>query len=100
MDQVEFQSVLSDLRAELDNLDTRLVMLLKERADVIARVIQRKRAARLGPVDATREDEMLSRIAAQAESVGLDQRIATQVLRAVIEAFTVLEAASLDNEAS
>lgn len=87
----DFQEVLGDLRAELDDLDGRLVVLLKERADVIRRVIERKAAAALGPVDIRREHEMLDRIAARAEGVGLDPQVARKILRSIIEAFTELE---------
>lgn len=95
MDDVDFQSVLSDLRAELDALDRRLVLLLKERSDVIDRVIQRKSTSGLGPVDLKREDAMLSRIEQEADAVGLDPQLARQILRAVIEAFTEREARTL-----
>lgn len=91
----DFQSVLGELRDELDALDERLVTLLRERADVIRRVIERKTQHGLGPVDLKREKEMLSRIRTQAVSVGLDPEIATRVLRAVIEAFTETEAKTL-----
>ena len=93
----DFQSVLADLRAELDALDARLVMLLKERDDVIRQVIQQKVEHGLGPVDPEREKEMLSRIEEKAASVGLEPQIATRILRAVIEAFTDLEAKTLDS---
>jgi chorismate mutase len=99
MDQMDFQSVLGDLRAELDALDARLVLLLKERAEVIQQVIQRKQSAGLGPVDSEREEQMLTQIAAQAASVGLDPQIATRILRAIIAAFTDLEAQALDSGA-
>jgi isochorismate pyruvate lyase len=95
MDGADFQSLLGDLREELDVLDRRLVLLLKERADVIDRVIERKAASGLGPVDIKREQTMLDRIAAQAADVGLDPHLARQILRAVIEAFTEREAREL-----
>lgn len=91
MVDADFQSLLGDLREELDSLDRRLVLLLKERADVIDRVIQRKAASGLGPVDVEREQAMLTSIAARAEEVGLDPDLARQILTAVIEAFTARE---------
>ena len=97
--RTNFQAVLGDLRAELDALDTRLVVLLKERADVIRQVIRQKAEHGLGPVDLKREREMLSRIEEQAASVGLEPQIASRILRAVIEAFTELEAKTLDSGA-
>ena len=97
--RTDFQSVLGDLRAELDALDARLVGLLKERAEVIRQVIRQKAEHGLGPVDLKREKEMLARIEEQAESIGLEPEIASRILRAVIEAFTELEARTLDSGA-
>ena len=70
---------------------TRLVGLLAERGDLIREVIDFKRTQRMGVVDRGREDDMLVRIGALASQRGLDPRIARQVLRAVIDAFTLLE---------
>ena len=94
----DYQAVLGGLRAQLDDLDTRLVSLLKERADVIGQVIRQKAAHGLGPVDLKREGDMLARIEAQAASVGLDPKVARQVLKAVIAAFTDVEATALHPE--
>jgi chorismate mutase len=49
-------------------------------------------------VDRKREDEMLLRIGAMASDAGLDPRIAQQVLRAVIDAFTLMEVEELGDE--
>ena len=95
MDAVDFQTVLGDLRAELDALDARLILLLKERAEVIHQVIERKQASGLGPVDLKREEDMLANFAEQARSAGLDPKVAVRILRAIIDAFTELEAESL-----
>ena len=46
-------------------------------------------------VDRAREDAMLDRIGAMADDKGLDPRIARQVLRAVIDAFTLMEVEEL-----
>ena len=46
-------------------------------------------------VDRGREEEMLDRIGHLAADGGLDPRIARQVLRAVIDAFTLLEVEQL-----
>ena len=86
---------LSGIRARLDDVDTRLVGLLVERAELIREVIDFKREQSMGVVDRGREDEMLARIGDIASSGGLDPRIARQVLRAVIDAFTLLEVEQL-----
>jgi chorismate mutase len=49
-------------------------------------------------VDRGREDDMLVRIEVLASERGLDPRIARQVLRAVIDAFTLLEVEQLESE--
>ncbi len=86
---------LGDIRTRLDDVDRRLVRLLAERGVLIGEVIDFKRARGMGVVDRAREDEMLARIETLASEGGLDPRIARQVLRAVIDAFTLLEVEQL-----
>jgi chorismate mutase len=54
-----------------------------------------KRRHHLGVVDRHREDQMLDAIGRTAEARGLDARVARQVLRTVIDAFTLLEVEEL-----
>ena len=89
---------LADIRRRLDDLDTRLGQLLIERGRLIGEVIAYKEAHGMGVVDRDREDEMLARIEAIASEGGLDPRIARQVLRAVIDAFTLAEVEQLGRE--
>ena len=62
---------------------------------LIGEVIDFKRTHGMSVVDRKREDEMLTRIEAMATAEGLDPRIARQVLRAVIDAFTLMEVEQL-----
>jgi isochorismate pyruvate lyase len=93
-------SSLQDSRAELDALDVTLVQVLARRSKVILDVIQYKRANSLAVVDRDREDRMLAGIEQIAVSEGLDPRIARQVLRSVIDAFTLLEVEALGPDPS
>ena len=86
---------LTTIRDRLDDIDRRLVDVLAERAHLIAEVIAFKRAHAMRVVDRPREERMLDRIGALGHDVGLDPRIARQVLRAVIDAFTLLEVEQL-----
>jgi len=86
---------LTSIRDRLDVVDRRLVDLLAERARLIAEVIAFKRAHALPVVDRPREERMLEKIGALGHDAGLDPRIARQVLRAVIDAFTLLEVEQL-----
>ena len=95
MDELDLGAV----RAQLDAIDDDLVSVLCRRAQRINDVIAFKRARGMGVVDRTREDAMLQRIAEVAEARGLDPRIAQQVLRAVIDAFTLLEVEQLGGDA-
>jgi isochorismate pyruvate lyase len=93
-------SSLQDSRAELDALDVTLVQVLARRSKVILDVIRYKRANSLAVVDRDREDRMLAGIEQIAVSEGLDPRIARQVLRSVIDAFTLLEVEALGPDPS
>lgn len=84
-------SDLSEIRQRLDVVDKKLVEVLLERSKLIEEVIHFKRAHGMAVIDRAREDVMLGRIEGTAGEAGLDPRIARQVLRAVIDAFTLLE---------
>ena len=88
-------SELGSIRDRLDVLDRRLVDVLAERSRLITEVITYKRAQGMRIVDRGREEQMLVRIGEIATDAGLDPRIARQVLRAVIDAFTLLEVEQL-----
>lgn len=86
---------LSRLRSGIDDLDRRLVVLLAERARLVEGIAEHKRRHRVPVVDRHREDAMLERVAGLAKEEGLDPRIARQVLRTVIDAFTLLQVEEL-----
>lgn len=87
---------LAEIRDRLDEVDVRLVEVLADRARLIGQVIEFKRARGMAVVDRKREDEMLARVERLAAERGLDPRIARAVLRAVIDAFTLLEVEELE----
>jgi chorismate mutase len=91
---------LEDSRTELDALDVALVQVLARRSKVILDVIRFKRANSMAVVDRDREDRMLAGIEQLAVAEGLDPRIARQVLRSVIDAFTLLEVEELGPDRS
>ena len=88
-------SDLNEIRERLDLVDRRLVQVLLDRSQLIEEVIHYKRAHGMAVIDRAREDRMLDHIEDVARSVSLDPQIARQVLRAVIDAFTLLEVEQL-----
>jgi chorismate mutase len=92
------QPDLTEIRRRLDAVDEQLLEVLRDRGLLISDVIRYKRARGMAVVDRSREDEMLTRIASLAAAKGLDPRIARQVLRAVIDSFTLLEVEQLGDD--
>src|ERR1700728_4603189 len=90
---------LAEIRQQIDDVDQRLVLLLAERARLVEGVVHYKRAHHMAVVDRGREDQMLGRIAALAKDAGLDPRVAQQVLRTIIDGFTLLEVEELGPDA-
>ena len=88
-------SVLAGIRLRIDEVDQQLVALLAERGRLVGDVVHYKRAHHMPVVDRRREDEMLARIAHLAKDEGLDPRVAQQVLRTIIDGFTLLEVEEL-----
>lgn len=90
---------LSEIRNQIDDVDRRLVALLAERSRLVDGVVHYKRSRRMAVVDRGREDEMLQRIADTAREAGLDPRVAQNVLRTIIDGFTLLEVEELGPDA-
>jgi isochorismate pyruvate lyase len=90
---------LTAIRTGIDAVDVRLVELLAERQRLVQSVVDYKRAHRMSVVDRHREDEMLAAIAETAKEHGLDPRVAQQVLRTIIDGFTLLEVEELGPDA-
>jgi chorismate mutase len=86
---------LSAIRTGIDEVDRRLVALLAERQRLVGEVVRFKRARHMAVVDRGREDRMLAAIAVTAIEAGLDPRVAQQVLRTIIDGFTLLEVEEL-----
>jgi chorismate mutase len=86
---------LADIRQRIDDVDRQMVASLAERARLVGDVVRYKRARHMAVVDRGREDAMLARIAELAKDAGLDPRVAQQVLRTVIDGFTLLEVEEL-----
>jgi chorismate mutase len=86
---------LEAIRRAIDDVDRRMVALLAERARLVGQVVRYKRSRHMAVVDRAREERMLDRIGSLAEEEGLDPRVARQVLRTVIDGFTLLEVEEL-----
>lgn len=86
---------LEEIRKRIDDVDQRLMALLAERGALVGEVVHYKRAHHMPVVDRAREDRMLVRIAGLAEQHGVDPRVAQQVLRTIIDGFTLLEVEEL-----
>ena len=89
---------LNEIRSRVDAIDEQLVSVLAARTQVIGEVVAFKRAQGGAIVDRAREEAMLLRIQTVAEAKGLDPRIAREVLRSVIDAFTLLEIEHLGDD--
>jgi chorismate mutase len=83
------------IRTGIDDVDRRLVALLAERQRLVGEVVRYKRSHHMGVVDRGREDAMLTAIGVTATEAGLDPRVAQQVLRTIIDGFTLLEVEEL-----
>lgn len=76
---------LADLRKKLDEIDGRLLQLLQERFSVTTQVGIYKSQHNLQPIDAAREAQQLERIRARATEMGLDPKLAEDLLRRIID---------------
>ncbi len=77
---------LDDVRAQLDDVDQRIVDALVERDRIVMEVARRKADKADGRVrDAVREEAQLTRLSGQGQSAGLDGFYVTRVFREVLD---------------
>lgn len=76
---------LSELRAEIDKLDDRLLELLAHRMRVSREIGQYKKEHAMPVLQAARYEELLARRAAQAVELGMDREFMRSVLQAIHE---------------
>ena len=77
---------LSSIRKEIDQIDYRLVEILKERQDLVNRASSLKKnehAVR----DSSRVEEVIKRVRGLAEKIGMSPEIVEKVYRPMIDAY-------------
>jgi isochorismate pyruvate lyase len=89
-------AVLSDLRREIDELDSELVALLAKRQRCVERVIEIKRAEKLPARVPERIEEVLTRVRGLAEAQKLEPDLAVAIWREMIEQFIAYEERALE----
>ncbi len=85
-DEARMLEGLDDVRAELDEVDQRIVDALAARERLVMEVARRKAKKGDGRVrDAVREEALLGRLAAEGQRVGLDGFYVTRIFREIID---------------
>ena len=86
---------MADLRTEIDRLDRSLVRLLSERQRYIERAAEIK-SRRSDIRDQARIDDVLSKVAGEAEKARLDGRLARAVWQTLMDRSIEIELACFD----
>lgn len=77
---------LKDCRKQIDDIDRRIIALLRERFDVVEKVVGIKRAAGIPAHLQDRVDEVLNHVRDLAKEAGVPEHAATAVWAALIDA--------------
>ena len=83
-DAARAQEILSDLRADIDNLDAILVYTLAQRFRATQAVGRLKAEHGLPPADPAREGRQIERLQRLCEDSGLDPEFAQQFMRFIV----------------
>ncbi|HEY7214386.1 MAG TPA: chorismate mutase [Thermoanaerobaculia bacterium] len=81
---------LAQLRDRIDVLNSRILALLQERAEVVIEIAEVKGALHLGPYDPRREEEMLQRLTA-APSGPIGTADIREIFTAIFRACLVIQ---------
>src|SRR4051812_41952263 len=97
MEESEARNLLSKLRAQIDDVDERLVAVLADRFTLTRQVGAVKRDAGLSPVDAAREQDLYRRVRSRASEHGIDPDLVEALYRTLI-GHVVVEHSALGEE--
>jgi len=92
---VSHDPAIEELRVEIDRIDQSLLRALSDRAAVVLRIGERKKAAGLAIFDPRREQDLLDRLTSQAQAP-LDRELVLTVFRTIVAECRRLEAGSRD----
>lgn len=84
MSQPKTPDELSTLRLQIDALDAQLLALLAQRAALVQRAWDCKRAGGIERLDPQREQEIADRLAAQAVALGLEPATVRRIFAQII----------------
>lgn len=90
-------SDMTELRAEIDRLDRRLVELLAERSGYVARAAELKQE-RAAIVDEARIEQIIGRVRGYAANHDADPELIEAIYRAMIAAFIAFEEKAFDKK--
>lgn len=91
------ESNLQDLREQIAEVDQSLLEQLARRRQLVADVVEHKLDAARAVRDPLREEQLLVRLAQQAQSLGLNTQLVTRVFQAIIEDSVLMQQAWLQN---
>ena len=89
---------LTQCRSAIDEVDSGILKLLKERLDIAADIAANKAAAGSPVVDAERERAKLQKVCAQAEKIGLPPSMAAKIFRLIMDGTVSFEQSFLMQE--
>lgn len=83
--EAQARRLLKDLRAEIDDIDARLVDLLGARLAVVERVIAIKTEAGIPALLPERVEEVVARVCTRAQGTGVPEDLVEQLWRRLIQ---------------
>ncbi len=89
---------LEKIRKEINDIDEKLLALLKQRRESSLKVVEAKNANKIPIRDHSRETELLNRLIKRGRELGLDSHYITQVFQSVIEDSVRLQQGYLQSE--
>jgi chorismate mutase len=87
-----FEQKLTDLREQIDSIDSEIIEALKMRFNIVERIGQLKMENQVTALQVRRMDELMKKVSDQAESVGLRPLFAQEIYNVIHEESVKLQA--------
>ncbi|MBU1703945.1 MAG: chorismate mutase [Nanoarchaeota archaeon] len=76
---------LEELRNKIDNINSQIIQLLAERAEVSKKIADEKKKIGKDIYDPDREEELLKKVKAIAEEKGVSKELVEQIFRMIVD---------------
>ncbi len=96
--ELDFNTEIIPLRANIDHIDSQILSLLAQRQDQVEQVVRLKKKHHMPVYHPAREEDLISELRTQAENAGLDPNFLEDLYRVILRQSRVKQAGQMEHK--